>query len=183
MHPVMATIAVFGASTSQPGDPSYEEGLRCGRLLTEAGFRVATGGYAGTMEAVSRGASEAGGEPIGYTAPSVFPARSGANAYVTEERPADTLVSRIERLTADTDGSIVLRGSIGTATELLVAWNMAAVDPLSGSPAKPVVAVGEPWSELVPLLERMLATRSGLVTVVDDVDQGIAAISELLRRR
>ena len=52
----MDVVAVFGASVSLPGDQLYEQGVRCGRLLAEAGFGVATGGYAGVMEAVSLGA-------------------------------------------------------------------------------------------------------------------------------
>ncbi|MBS1195807.1 MAG: family Rossman fold protein, partial [Actinobacteria bacterium] len=50
-------IAVFGSSAGRPGDPGYEAARTCGRLLAEAGYAVATGGYAGTMEACSRGAA------------------------------------------------------------------------------------------------------------------------------
>ena len=70
---------------SAPGDGYYDEGLRCGELLARAGFAVATGGYGGTMEAVSRGAKDAGGEVIGVTAPTVFPDRVRANEHVTTE--------------------------------------------------------------------------------------------------
>ena len=46
-------IAVFGASRAALGDGVYEQGVECGRLLAEAGYSVATGGYGGLMEAVS----------------------------------------------------------------------------------------------------------------------------------
>ena len=50
--------------------------------------------------------------------------------------------------------------------------------PLAGKDRKPVVAVGEPWESLVPLLESTLRTDPGLVTVVPDV----AAAVEMVRR-
>lgn len=175
------TIAVFGASLSAPGDGYYDEGLRCGTLLAEAGFAVATGGYGGTMEAVSKGASEAGGEVIGVTAPSVFPHRVRANEHVTTETRSQSLMERIGELTDASDGAIVLWGSLGTAAELLVAWNLAYVAPHSGLVPKPVVAVGEPWVSLVPLLEETLGIEGGLVRVVNDVDHAVAIVAEELR--
>lgn len=60
-------IAVFGGSQPKEGDPAYAEAYELGSLLAQAGHTVLTGGYIGTMEAVSRGAAEAGGHVIGVT--------------------------------------------------------------------------------------------------------------------
>ena len=60
-------ITVFGGSAPQPGQPAYLEAQRLGELLAKAGYEVVTGGYMGVMEAVSRGAVEAGGRAIGVT--------------------------------------------------------------------------------------------------------------------
>jgi predicted Rossmann-fold nucleotide-binding protein len=49
-------ITVFGGSRCGPEAPEYQEALKLGRLLVEAGFEVASGGYYGVMEAISRGA-------------------------------------------------------------------------------------------------------------------------------
>ena len=54
-------ISIFGGSHPKPGDQAYEEAMLLGRLLAIAGHTILTGGYIGTMEAASRGASEAGG--------------------------------------------------------------------------------------------------------------------------
>ena len=173
------TIAVFGASSSRPGDGHYEAAVRCGRLLAEAGFGVATGGYAGTMEAVSLGAKRAGGHVVGVTAPTVFPDRVQANIHVTVETPAASLVQRIGILAEDTSGSIARWGSLGTAAELIVAWNLAYVAPLADLVPKPIVAVGEPWTSLVPHLESELKTTPRLVSIVSSVDE---AVAEMIRR-
>ncbi|MFQ5342158.1 MAG: hypothetical protein ACE5F6_11500, partial [Anaerolineae bacterium] len=60
-------VAVFGGGAPPPGSPAYAEAERLGRLLARAGYSVLNGGYSGTMEAVSRGANEAGGHVIAVT--------------------------------------------------------------------------------------------------------------------
>jgi uncharacterized protein (TIGR00730 family) len=173
-------VAVFGASSSAPGDEYYAAGVTCGRLLAEAGFTVATGGYAGLMEAVSKGAAAAGGHVIGVTVPRVFPDRPGANPHVVEERRAESLTERIHELTAVSNASIALHGSIGTAAELLVAWNLAYVARFAGLEPHPVVAVGPRWRHLVATLTTTLETDADLVTCVDDVAEAVAAVARRL---
>jgi hypothetical protein len=51
-------VAVFGGHAPAPGSADYEMARELGRRLAEAGFIVMSGGYGGTMEAVSRGARE-----------------------------------------------------------------------------------------------------------------------------
>ena len=130
---------------------------------------------------LSQGARLAGGHVIGVTAPTVFPGRTGANEHVIEERQATSLVARIDRLVEDTDGAIALWGSLGTATELLVAWNIAFVAPFSGGTSKPVVAVGEPWASIVPQLEESLGTDRGIVTVTDNVADAVEYMKTALK--
>ena len=60
-------ITVFGGSKPRPSQPAYQEALLLGQLLGSQGYTVLTGGYIGTMEAVSRGAAESGGHVIGVT--------------------------------------------------------------------------------------------------------------------
>lgn len=169
-------IAVYGSSSALPGDGWFEAGLRCGRLLAEAGYHVATGGYAGLMEAVSRGAAGSGARVIGVTAPDAFPERPGANPWVDEEIPAATIPERIRLITEMSSACIVLDGSIGTLTELLVAWNTAFVAALRGAPAAPVVVVGARWARLVPLIAESLASDPSTVTFAGDVDEAVAEV-------
>lgn len=169
-------VAVFGNSSTEPGSADYRAGLRLGRLLAEASFGVSTGGYAGLMEAVSRGAAEAGGTVVGVTVPHVFPERAGGNAYLTREIRATTLLDRIERMLDGTVATVALPGSIGTVTELLIAWNLAYVARFSGADPKPVVAVGEGWQRIVPRLADELSTDAELVSCVSTVDAAAAAL-------
>lgn len=170
-------VAVFGSSRIDLGSPAWAEAVRCGALLAARGFAVVTGGYGGAMEAVSQGASATGGHVIGVTAPAVFPGRSGANHHVTVERPAETLTERIHDMLSITDGAIALPGSIGTFTELMVAWNVAFVADLANRRPPLVVAVGSDWRRLVELVATSLDTNGKLVTCVDDVDEAVEAVA------
>ncbi len=174
-------VSVFGASDVAADDHRYGDGVECGRLLAEAGFAVATGGYAGIMEAVSEGAASAGGHVIGVTVPSAFPYRSGANSHVTEERRAAHLSERIHQLTALSDASIALPGSLGTATELMVAWNLAYVAQVARAATKPVIAVGPQWASLLEHLAIAVGADDGLVTCVGDVRSAVTAVRARLQ--
>jgi uncharacterized protein (TIGR00730 family) len=180
--PAVPIIAVFGASRPMPGDGRYEEAERCGRLLGESGYSVLTGGYGGTMEAVSRGARAAGARVVGVTAPTVFPGRPGANEFVTEEIGAPTLTRRIDMMIEMASATITLPGSIGTLTELMMAWNVAFVGRFSSTPPQPVVAVGDPWRNLIPRLTEDLGTDGNLVTWVETVDDAVREVAAALDR-
>jgi SLOG cluster4 family len=58
-------VSVFGSARTTPSHPEYATGLALGAALARAGFAVITGGGPGTMEAVNRGTSEAGGVSVG----------------------------------------------------------------------------------------------------------------------
>ncbi|MDP9118548.1 MAG: TIGR00730 family Rossman fold protein, partial [Actinomycetota bacterium] len=58
-------VSVFGSARTPPDDPEYAAGVRLGTALAKAGYAVITGGGPGAMEAVNRGASEAGGVSVG----------------------------------------------------------------------------------------------------------------------
>ncbi len=169
-------IAVFGSSQSKPGDEEYLLGVECGRLLATAGFGVATGGYAGLMEAVCRGAVEAGGPSVGVTAPTVFPGRTGANQWVQHEIQADDLVHRIALLTEIASGYIALPGSIGTLAELVIAWNLAFLAPFSQRTFGPIATVGETWHELVPDLTRRLSSDATMIAICATVAEAVGHI-------
>ena len=77
--------------------------------------------------------------------------------------------------------SIVLPGSIGTLTELAVAWNTAFVARFSGGTPYPLVAVGALWRDVVTHLSALLETDGSVVTFVADVDEAVAVVKDRLR--
>ena len=58
-------VSVFGSARTDPDSAEYATGVRLGEALALAGYAVITGGGPGSMEAVNRGACEAGGISVG----------------------------------------------------------------------------------------------------------------------
>ena len=112
-------VTVFGGSQPQADSPAYNEAYRLGELLAQRGHSVLTGGYFGTMEAVSRGAHEAGGHVIGVTCIDIEEWRGSApNRWVKEERRKQTLIERLIGLIEGCDAAMALPGGAGTLTEI-----------------------------------------------------------------
>jgi uncharacterized protein (TIGR00730 family) len=140
-------ITVFGGSQPKEEDPAYREALELGRLLAQAGHHVLTGGYIGTMEAVSRGAHEAGGHVIGVTCDEIEKWRPvKPNLWVKEERRFSTLQERLSELIKGCHAAIALPGGPGTLTEIALTWNLMIVESL---PRRPLVLVGVGWQAVL----------------------------------
>jgi len=146
MSPTSKTITVFGSSRPREGSPDYVEAFSLGRELAQAGFSVCTGGYAGVMEAVSRGAREAGGKVLAVTA-AFFHSR--ANPWVDEEIRVETWQDRLFELIHRGDAYVACKGGTGTLVELAVVWEMLNKRVM---PAKPFVVLGDFWQ---PILDRV----------------------------
>jgi hypothetical protein len=92
-------ITIFGGAQPTEGTKAYEEARLLGSLLAQKGHAVITGGYMGTMEAISRGAHEAGGHVIGVTCIDIENWRgSKLNQWVKEEIRKQTLIDRLHTL-------------------------------------------------------------------------------------
>lgn len=136
-------VTVFGGSQPKEGSAAYEEARLLGSLLAQRGHTVLTGGYMGTMEAVSRGAHEAGGHVIGVTCEEIEAWRpTGPNAWVKEERRMKTLINRIQALIEGCDAALALPGGVGTLTEIMTMWNRMVVESL---PRRPLILIGQGW--------------------------------------
>lgn len=144
-------VTVFGSSRAIPTDPVYEEAMRLGRLLAEGGYEVCTGGYSGLMEAVSRGAAEAGGRVVGVTVKS-WASRIRPNAWLGEEIAAEHLFERLLRLT-ESDAYVALPGGLGTLGEVALAWNLFQTESIA---VRPLILVGGLWPRLVTCLRTEL---------------------------
>jgi uncharacterized protein (TIGR00730 family) len=144
----LSIVTVFGAAAMSPTDPEYARAEHLGRLLAEAGYVVMTGGYFGSMEAVSKGAKSAGGHVIGVTV-SRFEGpgrRSGPNTYVDEVVRYDSLRDRLLHLVERCDAAVALPGGIGTLSEVSLLWSFLQTDEVD---LKPFVLLGDFWAGLL----------------------------------
>ena len=95
------------------------------------------------MEAVSRGASEAGGHVVGITCTQIERWRSvDPNAWVVEERKKETLLDRLEALIQECQAALALPGGPGTLVEIALTWNLMIIGAM---PRRPLILIGEGW--------------------------------------
>ena len=140
-------VTVFGGSELRPGDPAYQEAYRLGQLMGLKGFTVLTGGYIGTMEAVSRGAAEAGGHVIGVTCDEIEAWRAiGPNAWVQEEIRFPSLRQRLNALIDHCDAAIALPGGVGTLAEVAVMWSNLQTGVIA---PRQLILVGPGWQSVI----------------------------------
>jgi uncharacterized protein (TIGR00730 family) len=139
-------ITVFGGSQPKEDSTAYADAVELGKLLAERGHTVLTGGYIGVMEAVSRGAHEAGGHVVGVTCEDIEAWRPiRANAWVMEEIRKKTLVERLHTLIHESDAALALPGGPGTLTEISLMWNLMTVESLH---RRPLILIGDGWQSV-----------------------------------
>ena len=170
-------ITVFGGSRCGPDAAEYKEALRLGRLLVEAGFDVCSGGYAGVMEAISRGAHDAGGHVIGVTMEQF---KSAPNPYLKKIEPSADFYARLQILIRDSAGYIALRGGMGTVTEISLVWNKLVMNVL---PQRPLILLGECWPRAIDCLRRHLVVSDEdmtHLTFAATAEEAVAVLEERL---
>ena len=146
-------VTVFGSSRPREGDADYEEARILGRALAKQGFSVCSGGYGGVMEAVSRGAKEAGGKTTGVTAD--FFKSAKLNPWIDVEVRMKTWEERLFELIRRADGFVACKGGTGTLVELAVVWEMMNKSVMAG---KPFAVLGDFWQ---PILDRVREVELG----------------------
>lgn len=164
-------VAVIGAGA--PLDTGTEEiCLALGELAIEAGFRIATGGLGGVMDAVSRGARRAKsyreGDILG-----ILPTydRESASTAIDIVIPTGLGIARNIVLVSTADVVIAVGGGSGTLSEMAVAWQLG----------KPIVALSAipGWSH--DLANRAIDDRrSDRVASADTPEQAIALARALI---
>ncbi|MFC2124841.1 TIGR00725 family protein [Bacteroidota bacterium] len=126
--------AVIGDSTADK--EKYDFAYQVGKLLAEMDITVISGGRGGVMEAVSKGAFEAGGITVGILPSSAL---DDANKWCTISIPTGMGHARNALTTMAADFVIAIGGGAGTLTEMGFGWIYE----------KPIIAVTRfgGWSE------------------------------------
>ncbi|HEX7589599.1 MAG TPA: TIGR00730 family Rossman fold protein, partial [Demequinaceae bacterium] len=164
-------VCVFGSARSKAGTPEYAMAETMGRLLAEAGFAAITGGGPGTMEAVNKGASLAGGVSVGLGIE--LPHEQALNDYVNLGINFRYFFVRKTMFLKYAQGFIVLPGGFGTLDELFESMTLVQTDTVRDFP---IVLVGSAyWAPLLAWLRdtvakdgKIAADDLDLVTITDD---------------
>lgn len=174
-----SVASVIGGHEYQADDKVSEEAFEVGRLLVSAGYTVRTGGYGGLMEAVSKGALQAGepAEGVGLANWSY----EKRNEHVPPDRylEADTIFNRTEQLLRGAKLIIALPGSVGTLGELFVSWTCLLMDIMSSESR--IILFGRGWSALFEVLSDHFSVTASKTARIE-ICESIECFSKLLCR-
>jgi uncharacterized protein (TIGR00730 family) len=148
-----------------------------GRKLTAAGFAVITGGGPGAMEAVNKGASEAGGTSVGLGIE--LPFESGLNQWVDIGINFRYFFARKTMFVKYSQGFVVLPGGLGTLDELFEALTLVQTQKVTSFP---LVLLGvDYWQGMIAWLRDTALTHGtinqsdiDMLHLTDDVDEAVA---------
>jgi len=149
-------VTVFGSARIRPGDDEYREAEALGRALAGSGHAVITGGGPGAMEAVNKGAYEAGGQSIGVCIE--LPYEEKPNGYLTQTLSFRYFFVRKVMFFKYAKAVVILPGGFGTLDELFDALTLVQTRKM---PPIPVILAGDHdyWDGLLDWIENSLAKR------------------------
>jgi uncharacterized protein (TIGR00730 family) len=172
-------VSVFGSARVSRDSWEYTKGQEIGRRLAEAGYAVITGGGPGVMEAVNKGASEAGGVSVGLGIE--LPFEQGLNQWVDIGVDFRYFFARKTMFVKYAQGFIVLPGGFGTMDELFEALTLVQTRKVTSFP---VVLIGTRyWSGLVDWMSSQMIDEGkinqadlALFSVTDDPAEAVRTV-------
>ena len=178
---VPRAVTVFGSARTRRDHPEYQLGMDIGAALAKAGYAAMTGGGPGSMEAVNRGCSEAGGLSIGLGIE--LPFEQGLNPWVDLGVGFRYFFARKTMFVKYAQAFVCLPGGFGTLDELFEALVLVQTGKVTRFP---VILFGSAyWGGLVDWLRTtaidhaVISPRDvDLIHVVDDVDEVVAIVEQ-----
>ncbi len=174
-------VTIFGSARTSPSDKYYMDAERLGKLLSDRGYGILTGGGPGIMEAGNKGAYEAGGISVGLNIK--LPMEQKPNPFQTTGVDFRYFFIRKVCFLKYSVAAVVYPGGYGTIDEFSEAITLIQTDKVNKIP---VVLVGkEFWSPLVKWFEDTLLRDKKisspdleLFKLVDSADEAFAYITE-----
>ena len=178
---VPKAVTVFGSARTPRDHPEYALGRAVGAALADAGFAVMTGGGPGSMEAVNRGCSEAGGLSVGLGIE--LPFEQGLNPWVDLGVNFRYFFARKTMFIKYAQAFICLPGGFGTLDELFESLTLVQTKKVTKFP---VVLFGRDyWGGLYDWLASSVVAGGKisekdleLLHLTDDIDDAIRVVEE-----
>ncbi|HEV2953682.1 MAG TPA: TIGR00730 family Rossman fold protein [Candidatus Dormibacteraeota bacterium] len=185
MTEVGPAVSVFGSARTLPTDPLYHLAERTGAALAKRGMAVITGGGPGLMEAINKGAKEAGGLSVGCNIE--LPHEQSLNPYVDLGIEFRYFFVRKMMFVKYARGFVIFPGGFGTLDELFEALTLAQTGKIDHFP---IVLFGTSyWEGLLSWLEgpvlgqKMISLDDlDLLSVTDDPDEAAELATSAIPR-
>ncbi|MCP4250224.1 MAG: TIGR00730 family Rossman fold protein [bacterium] len=181
MSALPAAVSVFGSARTTEEDPTYAVAENLGGCLVEKGFAVITGGGPGIMEAVSKGAFNAGGPSVGLNI--YLPNEQLANAYQNISLDFRYFFCRKVMFVKYATAFVCFPGGFGTMDEFFESMTLIQTEK---SEQFPVILFGSAfWNPLVDWM-RQHQLQAGYISEEDldlfQVTDDVAWAGEYLAR-
>ena len=172
----------FGSARTKPDDQIYKDAVALSGKLAKSGFTVVSGGASGVMEAVSKGAFEAGGKSVGLNIQ--LPQEQEVNQYLTDGMTFNYFFTRKVMLSFASEVYIFFPGGYGTLDECLEILTLVQTKKIK---RVPIVLYGKDfWAPFIALFETHLLEKYQtigkedlkLFRVVDSVEEAYEVILE-----
>lgn len=172
-------VSVFGSARSKPDSRECLLAYEVGASLAAAGYAVITGGGPGVMEAVNRGAAEAGGLSVGLGIE--LPFEQKLNEWCEIAIDFRYFFARKTMFVKYAQAFVVLPGGFGTLDELFESLTLVQTHKVTRFP---IVLMGQSyWNGLVTWLRDTMQAEGkigpedlDLIYVTDDVAAAVAHI-------
>jgi uncharacterized protein (TIGR00730 family) len=158
-------VSIFGSARTKNENKYYEIAVETGKLLTERGYGVITGGGPGIMEAGNKGAYEAGGKSVGLNIE--LPFEQFHNRYIDRDKilEFDYFFIRKVMFMKYSQGYIVLPGGFGTMDELFEAMTLIQTGKIARFP---IVLVGvDYWGGLIDWIKGTMLEKEKNINAED----------------
>jgi hypothetical protein len=176
---IQPSVSMFGSSRTPVDHENYRLGEKLGRMLSDAGFSVVTGGGPGMMEAFNKGAFAGKSKSVGLNI--MLPREQVANQYQDLSLNFRHFFSRKVMFVKYACAYVVFPGGFGTLDELA---EILTLTQTGKSEKIPIILVNSRfWRGLFnwingQMLEAKTVSREDLqlISIIDDPDQVVEAI-------
>ncbi len=182
------TVAFFGSSKGNPGDPNFDAAQKTAKVVAEMGITVANGGGPGVMRAATLGAKEGNGKTeVVYYNPVYATDFEGASNINMADKQYDenNYIERTRKLLELGDAYIIFNGGTGTISEFGMAWGLAK---LYFGHHKPLILYGDFWHSIIEGFQKNMRIGEEelkvltIVTKPEDVSEAILKYDEILAK-
>lgn len=155
-------VPIFGSARLKPDSPAYQDCVRLGELLADAGYGVLSGGGPGIMEAANKGAWQRKGISVGLNIK--LPMEQHENLYQTESLEFRYFFIRKVCFMKYSVAVVAYPGGFGTLDEISEALTLVQTNKVN---RVPVVFVGKAfWSPLIDWFKNTLLEQ-GMISAGD----------------
>ena len=166
-------VTVFGSARIKSTDPLYNDAYELGKILSNIGYNIFTGGGPGIMSAANKGAYEGKSKSIGLNI--VLPQEQSSNPYLDENITFDYFFSRKVMLVKYSSACVYFPGGYGTADELMEVLTLMQTHKMKQVPI--ILYDSKFWASLLLWIEQSVAKsyvstdNFELIRVVDSVEE------------